>query len=103
MKKFAGFLLALMLCVVLAVSAVAKDNMGENDEGNPSPRSEFSAASEIGKEGTKEGSALSEGDLTILVGTVCAVVFGLGGFFVGKAAGKKKKPALVSGENKDEE
>ena len=100
MKKFASLLLALMLCVVLAVSAVAKDNMGEK----PSPRSEFSAASEIGNEGTKEGSALSEGDLTILVGTVCAVVFGLGGFFIGKAAGKKKKPALTSGtDNTDEE
>ena len=101
MKKFAGFLLALMLCVVLAVSAVAKDNMGENDEENPPPTSNFSAASEIGKEGTKEGSALSEGDLTILVGTVCAVVFGLGGFFIGTK--KKKKPAIASGENKDEE
>ena len=50
-----------------------------------------------------EGSILSEGSLTIIVGIAAAVVFGLGGFFVGKAAGKKKNPALASGENKDEE
>ena len=34
---------------------------------------------------------------------IAAVVFGLGGFFIGKAAGKKKKPAIASGENTDEE
>ena len=50
-----------------------------------------------------EGSTLSEGNLTIIVGIAAAVVFGLGGFLVGKAAGKKKKPALASGENKGEE
>ena len=45
----------------------------------------------------------SGGNLTIIVGIAAAVVFGLGGFFIGKAAGKKKKPALASGENTDEE
>ena len=50
-----------------------------------------------------EGSTLSEGNLTIIVGVAAAVVFGLGGFFIGKAAGKKKKPAIASGENTDEE
>ena len=48
-------------------------------------------------------STLSEGSLTIIVGIAAAVVFGLGGFFIGKAAGKKKKPAIASGENTDEE
>ena len=47
-------------------------------------------------------STLSEGSLVIIVGIAAAVVFGLGGFFIGKAAGKKKKPALVSGESKNE-
>ena len=48
-------------------------------------------------------STLSEGSLTIIVGVAAAVVFGLGGFFIGKAAGKKKKPATAGGENTDEE
>ena len=46
------------------------------------------------------GSTLSEGSLTIIVGIAAAVVFGLGGFFLGKI---KKKPVLASGENTDEE
>ena len=49
------------------------------------------------------GSVLSEGSLTVLVGIAAAVVFGLGGFFIGKAAGKKKKPATAGGEDTDEE
>ena len=62
--------------------------MAENDYPNLSPT----------------GSTLSEGSLTIIVGIAAAVVFGLGGFFVGKAAGKKKKPALVNGaDNSNEE
>ena len=44
------------------------------------------------------GSTLSEGSLTIIVGITAAVVFGLGGFFIGKAAGKKKKPAVAEEE-----
>lgn len=49
-------------------------------------------------------STLSEGNLTIIVGIAAAVVFGLGGFFIGKAAGKKKKPAVAEGtDNTDEE
>ena len=45
------------------------------------------------------GSALSEGNMAIIIGIV-ALVIGLGGgFFIGR----KKKPALASGENKDEE
>ena len=46
------------------------------------------------------GSTLSEGGLTIIVGVAAAVVFGLGGFFLGTK--KKKKTALADGENKDE-
>lgn len=46
------------------------------------------------------GSVLSKGSLAIIVGIAAAVVFGLGGFFLGR---KKKKPALASGEDKDGE
>ena len=49
------------------------------------------------------GSAISEGNLTLIVGIAAAVVFGLGGFFLGT---KKKKPATANGasvENKDDE
>ena len=47
------------------------------------------------------GSVLSEGSLTIICTVAAAVIFGLGGFLLGK---KKKKPALASGvENTDEE
>ena len=52
---------------------------------------------------TYMSSTLSEGSMTIIVGIAAAVVFGLGGFFIGKAAGKKKKPTIASGENTDEE
>ena len=45
-------------------------------------------------------STLSEGSLVIVVGIAAAVVFGLGGFFLGR---KKKKPALADGKNTDEE
>ena len=44
------------------------------------------------------GSTLSEGSLTIICTVAAAVVFGLGGFFVGKAVGKKKKSAVASEE-----
>ena len=40
-------------------------------------------------------SVLSEGNMTVVVGIACAVVFGLGGFILGT---KKKKPALADGE-----
>ena len=49
------------------------------------------------------GSTLSEGSLTIIVGIAAAVVFGLGGFILGKAAGKKKKPAVADGTDKADE
>ncbi len=48
------------------------------------------------------GFTLSEGNITIIVGIAAAVIFGLGGFFAGKAAGKKK-PALAGGAESDEE
>ena len=48
------------------------------------------------------GSTLSEGSLTVICSVAAAVIFGLGGFFIGTK--KKKKPALASGtENTDEE
>ena len=47
------------------------------------------------------GSTLSEGSLVIIVGVACSVVFLAVGFFIGTK--KKKKPALASGENTDEE
>ena len=46
-------------------------------------------------------STLSEGSLTVIVGVACSVVFLAVGFFIGTK--KKKKPALASGENTDEE
>ncbi len=47
------------------------------------------------------GSTLSNGSLTIICTVAAAVVFGLGGFFIGT---KKKKPALADGaENTDKE
>ena len=54
-------------------------------------------------EGADGGTAsvLSEGSLTVIVGVACSVVFLAVGFFIGTK--KKKKPALVSGENTDEE
>ena len=56
---------------------------------------------DMGYDATVTGSILSEGSLTIIVGVAAAVVFGLGGFFLGTK--KKKKPALADGESKDEE
>ncbi len=51
----------------------------------------------------RNGSILSEGNLTIIVGVGAAVVFGIGGFFIGKSVEKKKKTALADGtDNKDE-
>ena len=49
------------------------------------------------------GSALSGGSLTIVIGVAAAVVFGLAGFFIGKAVGKKKKPALADVADKEAE
>ena len=49
------------------------------------------------------GSTLSEGSLTVICSVAAAVVFGLGGFFIGKAAGKKKKSAAEDNAEKDEE
>ncbi len=53
----------------------------------------------VASAGLNVGSALSEGNMAIIIGIV-ALVIGLGGgFFIGR----KKKPALASGENTDEE
>ena len=41
------------------------------------------------------GSTISEGNITIIVGVAAAVVFGLGGFFLGR----KKKHAATDSEN----
>ena len=53
----------------------------------------------VASTGLNVGSALSEGNLTIIVGVACLVV----GFLAAMFIFKKKKPALASGENKDEE
>ena len=50
-------------------------------------------------ENTATGSVLSNGSLTIVVGVAAAVIFGLGGFFLGK----KKKPAAANGANTEDE
>ena len=47
-----------------------------------------------------EGSAISDGSLTVIVGIAAAVVFGLGGFILGTK--KKKKPALAGAAESDE-
>ena len=47
------------------------------------------------------GSTLSEGNMTIIAVIAAAAIFGFGGFFLGTK--KKKKTALASGENTDEE
>ena len=49
---------------------------------------------------TATGSVLSQGSLTVIVGVAAAVVFGLGGFFLGT---KKRKVALASGTEKEDE
>ena len=46
------------------------------------------------------GSTISNGDIWIIAGVACSVVFLAVGFFIGR---KKKKPATAGGENKDEE
>lgn len=64
------------------------DAVAGNGEGIDIPPSSFS-------------SMLSQGSLTIICTVSAAVVFGLGGFFLGTK--KKKKTAVADGENKDEE
>ena len=56
----------------------------------------FSEAASAAREKADEstGSTLSEGSLTIICTVAAAVVFGLGGFFLGR----KKKPALADVE-----
>lgn len=92
-----------MLCTVMSamtITAFAKEQVNENQSGSDS---DITFSAEI-SDGTKGGSVLSEGSLAIIVGVTAAVVFGLGGFFIGKAVGKKKQPALANGtENTDEE
>ena len=76
------------------------------DEGlNPEYKPEYKPENKPGYDGLhiNLSSTLSEGNLTIICTVAAAVIFGLGGFFIGKAAGKKKKPAIASGENTDEE
>ena len=77
-----------------------KANQSESDR---QAQEDCNALKNAGQTEDGEGSTLSEGSLTIIVGVAAAVVFGLGGFFVGKAAGKKNKPATAGGENTDEE
>ncbi len=52
------------------------------------------------KTNISSSSTLSEGSLVIICTVAAAVVFGLGGFFLGT---KKKKPALAGGESTGEE
>lgn len=54
--------------------------------------------------GLNTGSALSEGNMTIIIAIAAAVLFGLGGFFAGNAFSKKKKlaPAAATSSEDDE-
>ena len=64
---------------------------------------EITGGTTVESENLGLGSALSEGNMTLIVGIAAAVVFGLGGFFLGA---KKKKPAIAGGaptETKDDE
>ena len=62
-------------------------------------RAALAAQDKVNKLGRSTGSTLSEGSLTIIVGIACLAV----GFLVAMFIFKKKKPALASGENTDEE
>ena len=99
MKKIISLLLALLMicCVMSAVSitSFAAEQLGEKESQSP-------ITFDDSMQGMGKGAALSDGSLTIIVGVVSAVVFGFGGFFIGKAVGKKS--ALTDGaENKKEE
>ncbi len=91
MKKIVSLLLTvLMICTMLtifAVPAFAKENTGDNKQSDSG--SVFTAFTDDSL--SKNGSVLSEGDLTIICTVAAAVIFGLGGFFLGKSAEKKKK------------
>ena len=82
---------------VMTISAFAKENTGKN-ENQSNPVDFHASIADTGK-----GSVFSEGNLIIIVGVSSATVFGFGGFFIGKAVGKKKKPATAGTENTDEE
>ena len=53
--------------------------------------------------GLNTGSALSEGNMTIIIAIAAAVLFGLGGFFVGNAFSKKKKLAPVAATSSEDD
>ena len=67
MKKFASIILAAVLMFALCLPAFA----------------DVTSANIV-------GSTVSNGSLAIVVGIASAVVFGLGGFFIGIAVAKKK-------------
>ena len=98
MKKSASlFLTAVMLAAMLSVSGIS----AFAKEQYPQENSKSAFTAETCDEG--KGSTLSEGSLTVICSVAAAVVFGLGGFFIGKAAGKKKKPATADGSEKENE
>ena len=51
----------------------------------------------VTKDPPATASALSEGNMTVVLCIACAVVFGLGGFFLGR----KKKPALANSNDEE--
>ena len=110
MKKFVGFkrILAMFVVVIsltgmMSISAFAQQPM---DSMTPppeifydyeTPKYDFEHPGHDFKPPWFDllGTTISDGNwLIIAIGA--AVVFGLGGFFIGKAIGNKKKPAVAS-------
>ena len=109
MRKFAGILLAAVMLVavlsVFAMPASAKENNGENsNSGNGNTIEVIGVCEdERGTDPGKDvkGSALSDGDLWIIVAVTVVV---LGGVATLVTIKRKKRPAPASNaENKDEE
>lgn len=89
MKKFASLILLLgMVGTVIAfgaIPALAKDDFSDSNSDTP-------ITADIPAD-DKKGSVLSEGSLAIIVGVSAAVVFGFGGFFIGRKTKRKPESA----------
>ena len=102
MKKFIGLkrILAMLAVIIslmgmLSISAFAQQPM---DSMTPLPETFYAYEfPKIDFEALLHGTTISDGNWWIIA-IGAAVVFGLGGFFVGKAVGKKKKSSAASEE-----